>query len=424
MSVQVTIRTVDDQVVPVAISGVRVMLFTPALAYLTEGLTDGAGEIMFPLDGSAGGTAYKVQLYKQGSAFGPNNWFDISVVDPPGTPVTHQFVGHVGMSGQQVRLVTKDDMVPTPNPVEGVRLRLFDSSDIFVTELETDANGEADIVLVGAATPGLRYVVRLYPPLGSNIPNGTTQEIYVLDPVSPPNTNIFDFLVVPEVLPVSGDPLMCRLTGKFVDSANRPIRDLELVFRPREGYPSRVISGLPFSGEPSVIGNSMVLSEVRAKTDSNGSADLSLPRRGVFDVFIAGMSEPFTNPLASIWVPDEAGALLVDVLYPYVTMIEFDQTSIPLVVGGPSATLTLTVTASNKQENVEGKEALSALLVFTVDETVAVVQVTDDGHLLVSPVGVGTTDIVVTRGTGTAAPRTPPIPDLVILPSTPTITVT
>jgi hypothetical protein len=424
MSVLVTIRTVDDQGTPVAISGVRAMVFTPALAYLTEGLTDGAGEVAFNLDGSVGGTAYKVQLYKQGVYFAPNNWFNISVIDPPVPPNLFQFTGHVGMSGQQVLLVAQDDMVPTPSPIEGVKIRLFNSSDLYMTEVETDEDGEAAIVLSGAPTPGQKYIVRLFPPLGHEIPVGMTQEIYVFDPVAPPNTNIFDFTVIPVTIPVSGNPLMCRLTGQFIDATGTPIPDLELVFRPREGYPSKILSGLPFNGEPSVIGSAMVLSEVRATTDHAGKVDFELPREGVFDVFITGMYEPFTNPLSSVWIPDAAGAALVDVLYPYVTTVTFSSVAIALTVGGPGVEVELTVEASNKQENIEGTEALASLLVFSTDETIATVMLTEDGKLLVSPVAVGSTTIGVARGPGTAAPRSPALPDVVVLPSTPTITVT
>ena len=424
MSVPVTIRTVDDQGTPVAISSVQVMVFTPAFAYLTEGLTDVLGEVTFNLDGSGGGTAYKVQLYKQGVYFAPNNWFDISVIDPPVPPNTFQFTGHVGMSGQQVLLVAQDDMVPTPNPIEGVKVRLFNSADLYMTEVETDEDGEATFILPGAATPGQKYIVRLFPPLGHEVPDGLTQEIYVLDPVAPPNSNIFDFTINPIEIPVSGNPLMCRLTGQFIDATNTPLPDLELVFRPREGYPSNILSGLPFNGEPSVIGTAMVAGEVRATTDSAGKVDITLPRKGVFDVFITGMYEPFTNPLASVWIPDEAGALLVDVLYPYVTSVTFGTATINLTVGGAGVEVELDIAASNKQENVEGATVLSSMLVFTTDQAVATVEITEDGKLYVSPVAVGSTTIAVTRAPGSAAPRRPAVPDVVVLPTTPTIVVT
>ena len=69
MAVTVTIRTVDDQVVPVPVDGVLVSIFdSTGTTFLTSGvtgsITPGSGEVPFSLPGSVGGITYKALLYK------------------------------------------------------------------------------------------------------------------------------------------------------------------------------------------------------------------------------------------------------------------------------------------------------------------------------------------------------------------------
>lgn len=134
--------------------------------------------------------------------------------------------------------VVKDGAIPTPHPVEGVDIYVFDNSDTLITHLVTDNTGSADYMLAGSASPGTRYIIRLKPIPGSTVSNGSTQTVMVIDPLTGTQTNIFDFTVLPpSALPVATDPDMCRLSGYFTDPGLRPLKNVSLIFHPREGYP-------------------------------------------------------------------------------------------------------------------------------------------------------------------------------------------
>ena len=425
-NVTVSFHTLDDQLAPIPIDGVVVRVFSALDVYVTEGVTGGvmAGQLDLVLPGDTPGIQYLVRLFKTGVSFPSSNQFGIGVTDPPAPLNDFSFTGHVGMTGMLAQLMCQDDAQPTPNPVEGVKIRLFDLSDTFLTEFETGVLGNASAVLQGSVTPGQKYIVRLFPPAGGLVPAGLTQEIYVLDPLAVGQTNVFDFEVTRRVIPVTGDPIMCRLTGYFVDGSGRPLRGVSLMFRPREGYPINIPSGLPYIGEPAVIGDAMVAAEATFYTDDNGYVDLVLPRRAVYDVFVAGMDEPFTNPIANIWVPDIDGVSLTDVLYPYVKEVVYGSASINVAVQETDET-DVTVVMSNLQENVSGHDPLTVLLQFIAeDPTVAEVMITNNGKVSIKGLVSGTTNLLVSRIVGSYAHRIPSVPDIVILPSVPTITVT
>ena len=327
----------------------------------------------------------------------------------------------IGMTGVPVQLVAQDD---NSIPVPGLKVRLYDG-DTFLTESETDDEGVLSLILEGAAGSGKPYILRLFPPAGYSVPDGLTQTIDVTEPM-PEGVNGFEFtfLVTRPSVPVTGDPLMCRLTGYFRDSAKRPIRNLELRFRPREGYPSGVLSGLPFSGSPTVLDADVLTGEVRIKTDRNGYVDFSLPRKSVFDLTVPQMDEFFISSLSSVWIPDLPGIGIQEVLFPYITRITFDLTDVHLQLSGVNtASLVLTAETSNRQENVSGFEVFASLLDLVLDLDVATAKFVAEGVLQITGVSAGSTTLTLNRHPGSAAPRSPGLPDIVLLPETPTITV-
>jgi hypothetical protein len=413
----------DDQSTPAPLDGVLVRIFSDADDYVTEGTTDLLGQLALSLEGSTGGILYKAMLYKSGVSFPPSNLFPITVTDPPPPDNDFEFSGHIGMVGVLVGLISQDD-ASTPNPVPGTKFRLFDTLGQFLTELLAPAGGEVDLVLTGAVDPGQRYIVRSYPPSGWSLPAGPTQEIHVLDPLLTGATNLFDFTMSRPAVPITSDPLMCRLSGHFINASRQPMRNLELVFRPREGYPNNILSGLPFSGEPTILDGDIITGEVRVKTDQHGYVDFVLPRESVFDLFVPNMNEFFTNQLSSVWVPDLPGIEIHDVLFPYVTKVTYGAVAINLSLSGVNdQTVTVVVETSNKQENVYGNAALMALLVFTTDLSVAMATVTADGGVMLIGIRAGSTNLNVARAIGSAAPRHPTLPDVIVMPSLPTIVV-
>ena len=420
----VTLLTETDAATPVALPGVSFSITDMSGTFVTEGVTDNNGSAVLTLPGSASpGTVYNVLLFLADSSFPPANLFPIHVLDPLGPGQTNEFtfLGHVGLEGQLVKLYVQDDQV-TPNPIAGAVVRLFDETDFFLTQLTTPSTGELDVVLPGAPTPGLPYIVRIFPPSGYSPPSGVlTRTINVIDPTTTPNE--FNLVVTKPMVPVTGDPLLCRLTGYVSNSSRVPSRNFELIFRPREGFPGNILSGLPFSGAPTILGSTILEGEVRVKPDRNGYLDFCLPRSSVFDVFVSSIRDYNISPMASVWIPNLAGIGIQDVLFPYVTSVTYGNTDIQLSLSAnPSTIISLAVGCSNLQENVVGWEVFSALLKFDIDPELAVLSIVDGGLLIVAA-NLGSDSIVANRTVGSAAPRSPALPDIIALPSTPVVTV-
>jgi len=424
----VTIRTVDEGSSP--IDGVRVTILDNSDTFIAYGYTGGAvpgsGEAHFSVPATAGGTTYKALLYKEGVSFLPEALKTFVAKYPPTSPDFNifEFEGATGMSGVMVTFAVVDTETPTPNPVEDVRVRIFSSpDDTFITELDTDAAGEASLILEGAAGPsGKEYIIRLSPPSGYY--GGPTRTIAVIDPLGPSETNVFDFVVYPpSEVPVSTDSDMCRVSGCFTDPSLHPLKNVTLLFHPREGYPIKVIAGMPFSAEPTMVRNNIIASELHVTTDKNGRVEIDLPRESVFDVFVQGLGAGDHTLQASIYIPDAAGIDIQEILFPYLTSITYSTTALSLAVG-ESVEIDLTLASSNLQP-IAGSEALNALLDFSSsDETKVTVTVTSEGTLLVTGIAAGSATIQASRVVGSFAPRRPDVPDLALLPSTPTITVT
>lgn len=429
-NVTVTIRTIDDQGTPAPIDGVLARIFDAlGTTFITAGTTGavvpGSGEVAFSLPGSAGGITYQVQLYKAGVTFAPAPTKTFIATDPPVGPEfnTFQYTGHIGMEGVVATFVVQDTAVPTPNPVEGARIRLFSSpADTFLTELESDVSGMAELVLTGAPSPaGQEYIVRVTVPVGYY--DGPTKTISVIDPLLVGETNIFDFTAYPPpAVPVSADVDMCRISGFFSDSSLRPLKNLSIIFHPKEGYPKYVVAGFPFSGEPTVIRDRIVASERRANTDKNGYIEIDLPRKSTYDVFVQGLDAPDHTLLGQVYIPDVAGIAVKEVFFPYLAKVTFLTSSLSLIVG-QTAEIEVELESSNLQP-LSGKEVLDALLEFTSsDPTVVTVTVNDSGKVQVTAVKAGVVTIQVARVAGSFAPRRPEVAALVIAPSAPTVTV-
>lgn len=322
------------------------------------------------------------------------------------------------MGAVTVNLAVLDNQ-GTPAPVDGVLFRIFDDSDVFVTEVSTGnvtpGSGVADVTLDGTASPGTEYIVRLYK-AGLSFSGGPTQRIQILDPLVPPETNIFDFEALLPVVNASQDPQMCRITGRLVDDSLRPLPNKRVDFIRHQGRLSGVVSGFSSSQDPQVIRDNILVAPVAIQTDSDGRVDVELPRGGIFEVRIQGYQLPGWATdgavrLIEVLVPDQSAIELMELLYPFVEEVNFDPNTASVAVG-ESAEIGLTVTGSNEQD-ITAMTALVALLDFTVDdEAIAQIKIEEE-KLLVYGVAVGSAVITVTRKDGTWAPRSPAIPDLV-----------
>jgi hypothetical protein len=168
MAVSVDIFVKDTQPVPQPVSGVVVNVYDAStLAFVTSGVTDGAGQAALLLPGDADGIPYEVRFYKQGVSF--QNPMAILVKDPLGVGETNEF----DASGQVKTLaeavdpllcrVTAQLIGMDGKPMKNVLIKLFSRADIesqnplvlndrLLTgqsfEVKTDENGEAIFDLI------------------------------------------------------------------------------------------------------------------------------------------------------------------------------------------------------------------------------------------------------------------------------------
>jgi hypothetical protein len=215
---------------------------------------------------------------------------------------------------------------------------------------------------------------------------------------------------------------MCLIYGYLADVSKQPIRQGTIVFLPRLFEPDAKVSGLPFPTQPTVVDNKILVNEVRVETDDNGYVEVKLPRTSIFDVHVYGLETPGVEIISQVYIPDQPGARLEDVLFPYVESVDTEFGSVSMSVD-ETEELELTVVGSNGQPVTAG---LSAFIEFTSsDEDVVSVSIGDEGQLLLTALSAGSATITVSRVEDTSAPRVPAIPDLVVTPSTEiTVTVT
>lgn len=416
-----TFRAVSDDVAPVTVDGATVRIFTEADVFVTEGVTGvvtpGSGEVQFLLNGEVAGDDYIVRLAKDGWSFSTPTAL-IGVYDPDQPPPNDnifEYTAHEGLVGQPVLFVVEDD---TDTPVEDVRVRVYDSGDLFVTEADTDASGEVSLVLQGVPDPGETYYVRLFKE-GWTVSGGPTQVVQVHDPLVAPATNIFEFEVTQPELEVSLDPKMCLLTGWLVDAAGRGLKGVGIRFFPRLSAPDVKIAGLPFPSDPTLLGSRAIISEALYKTDVTGCVKPMLPRGGIFDVLINGLETPGNQILEGVLIPDAPSARLEDVLWPYVTAVTYDPTSLALLVD-EEAEVTVTAAASNGYA-LSGSD-VNCFLDFTIDDDTVASLDEGDGVLTIGGLLAGATAVQVARKAGTVVPRLPAAPALNVTPLTVTVT--
>jgi len=416
-----TFRVVSDEATPAPVDGVAVRVFTDADVFVTEGVTGavtpGSGEIDLTLNGELAGEPYVVRLAKDGWSFDPPT-VDILVYDPPGAPPNNnifEYTAHEGLVGRVVNISTLDNG-SVPSALEDVRIRVYDSADLFLTEADTDGAGELSLVLAGVPDPGELYYLRIFKE-GWTVVEGPTQTITVHDPLVAPLTNNFEIHLSQAQLDESVDPNMCLLTGYLVDASGRGLKGVGIRFLPRLSEPECKMGGLPFPSDPTLLGSKSIISEAYYVTaDVSGKVQPLLPRGGVFDVLINGLETPGNQILETVLIPDASSAKLEDVLWPYVTGVTYSPPSVAISVD-EEVDVEVAAQASNGYP-LEGAD-YGAFLEFSItDDTVAELTVLEGGALRLRGLQAGSTDIQVSRVAGSLAPRLPAAPSLIVTPLT------
>ena len=419
-NVPVLIRTVSDALPPVPVGGVLARIYSALGVFLTEGTTDSlTGEITFTLSGDAPGVTHLVRLSKNGYSFPTDPTKTILVKDPAVPANEVQFSSHQGSTAQLVTISVKTDAL-VPVQVNDVEVWIYTAGDVYITQGFTghspDAAGQFNVPLEGSSG-GTDYLIRLRKSGYEFLPR-PTQVINVLDPVVPPATNIFDVVVHQPTLPESTDPDMCLVSGYMVDASLRPFINKNVRFWPRKGFPDYMhIPGMYYPSDPSVVRDRIIVKEVIIPTNSQGYLTVSLPRDSWFDIHIPGAEDPRLI-ITSIYIPDLAGFRLEELLFPYVTTVDYSETDVSVGID-ESVLVDVTGSLSNTRD-LSIPDDLVNLLTFTPeDEAIANVVLDSEGKLKITGLAAGTTTIAVARIPGTAAPRRPVLVDIIA----PTLTV-
>lgn len=287
------------------------------------------------------------------------------------------------MANETVRVFVVDEKSPTPDPIENVLVRVFDSTGAtFITEDYTDVQGIADFTLDGDDPPN-EYQIRLSKTgvafdgnLGDDSKSPQLIEVYTPASASPSGTN--DFTVKGQTFsrPVATDPRLCRASGFFRRADGQPYPFLDVIFTPRF--------------KPAIVdGDSVMWGSITTRTDEDGYLEIDLFRGGEYSVMV----ETLADCPRLVVVPDASSENLVELLFPVVESVTFAPTSVSIAVG-EQAEVVPTVEASD-QRVLEGA-AIGDVDYVVADEGVATV-IKQADSLIITGVAPGTTQIDVSR---------------------------
>ena len=224
-----------------------------------------------------------------------------------------------------------------PNPVGSVVVRVYETNDTFVTELISDpVTGIASGLLDGAAAPTPHdYNIRVYK-YGNTV--DTPQAISIYDPpAGAPITGTNDFKITldPNKAQAPADPALCRLSGYIRMGDGQPAAGQVIRFAPM--FDPLIIDDVGVFATP-----------VYREADDEGCIEVDLFRGGVYAAFVEDIHPNcIQEAYRKIYVPDRSTAELLNVLFPVVTLVEWNPVGPWSVAVGGTLTVTPTVTASD-----------------------------------------------------------------------------
>lgn len=272
--------------------------------------------------------------------------------------------------------VFSDALVPVE--VDDVVVRVFDSTGTtLITEgttggvdpgiVEFSLNGDAD---------GTLYQLRFYISGGSIL---SPQYIEVFSPASgsPTGANNFEIIATLFTLPTAADVNLCRASGHVIGPTGAAKRGIDIHFIPLAA--------------PMMVANKVVLGErIAVRTDADGYVSLDLFREGLYLATV----ESHENIQREITVPDRSSVNIGHLLFPIVSVVEYDPVGPFTVAVDDDLEVTPTVITSSF---VELDDVADADVEYTVDdEAIASVSVLSD-RIVITGVSPGATNLRVTR---------------------------
>lgn len=293
-------------------------------------------------------------------------------------------------------ILKSDDIVPVL--INGVIVRIFSTLGVFVTSATTNGSGEVIVDL-----PDADYDL-LFFKSGVSILAGMPLRITVSasDTDTPPNT----FLVLAHItaLPESPDPLLCRISGSIRGSDGNNTKDIRL--------------SLGMCPEIAVLSGIVIAPQeiIDVRPDDTGYYEFNLLRSTKYRVYFPQLVTLFNVEPAMVLgiTPDLPALPLTDFLLPVPISAIFGTLTLSiLLTSEPDSSVSCTITYSDGSINDDGLRPVPPF--FT-----SVQAISDDGNialavfsvdkLIISPKGIGTCNVTVTRQISTTLIVYDPVP--------------
>jgi len=207
----------------------------------------------------------------------------------------------------QVYVSARTALHPAGSPIESVHVAIHETGGDFLQEGTTDAAGQVYLGNRAADT----YEIRITPPKPGKVLNfKNRQSIVVVDSDDPV---VFDVVVDTTTAPVSGDAILCRCSGLFVDDSKVAARGVTLRFTPTD-YSPNVLLDTGSDTSYAVVGT-----QVSVTTDKTGYAVIDLVRTQRYRVQVS----TYPNMSWDVLIPDLSSSSLPDVIFPKPQTVEY-----------------------------------------------------------------------------------------------------
>lgn len=283
------------------------------------------------------------------------------------------------MAIETVEITVQDDTI-SPQPVDGVVVRVFDDTGTTLITSGTTGTvtpGVVQFSLNGAAAPSpVRYQLRFYINGGSIV---SPQYIDVFSPPSGAPTGANNFLITAHLftLPEATNPRLCRASG-FIWQPDGELRRGVDIFWIAQFRPL-VVDGFGVLGE-----------RVNTRTDKDGYIQVDLLRTGIYKATV----ESHENVERHVHVPDRPSINVMHLLFPILSKVSYAPAGPYSVAVDGDLILTPTLVATDYR-TLHGTAPRDA--VYAIDDpTIASINVQKD-TIIIHGLAAGSTNLRVTR---------------------------
>lgn len=263
--------------------------------------------------------------------------------------------------------------------MDGVLIRIYSGSSL-VTTGTTGEGSNADGDRLFNLNAG-SYTARLSMS-GQNYTVVSPQSFTV---TGDPNNDVFLITVELPTKPTATNPKLCRCSGYFLDLNGAPMKGVSIAITGRV--------------RPTLLGDDLVASDrLQILTNGSGYGTSDLIRKGIYSATVEG----YDDLALSFRVPDTSSANLPDVLFPYITAVQFSPGASSIVHGATVDITTTVIYRSGLQMTLGEFEGTLPVRFVSSNESVASTSVVG-GKLRVTALVAGSTTITAERVTDGAS---------------------